>query len=166
MIIIYRYSISIAIGLSFLGVSGTTVNVPCIIELARIIKSRDLTRNDALVNDIASAIYNFGINIGDFFGPVLGGFISENYGFKWSNVAMSLLSLVYSLIYAIAYHEVFMNFFKKRKEKPLIEETEDYGKIETKKNFRFNIGGHKRNTSSFSSLHKIDTPNNELDFIK
>ena len=60
--------------------------------------------DDSTSNDIASAVFNLGINVGDFIGPVYGGFVSSNFGFKYSNIYMSLIAFI-SCIYFL--YELF-----------------------------------------------------------
>ena len=71
--------------------------------MGRILKENDSSIDDFLANDISSAMYNFGVNIGDFTGPIFGGMISEKYGFKYSCIGMSLIALVFGVLYVIVY---------------------------------------------------------------
>lgn len=153
--------LSIIIGLGLLGASGATINVPCLMELGRILKKNDSTLDDYSANDISSAMYNFGVNIGDFVGPVFGGAVSEKYGFKYSCLYMSLISLFYTVLFGLFYFkQIYSDLTTDIKpQEPLIDEDEDYLSAITDKKFRMNIPGHRKHTSH-SSIHKIESKNN------
>ena len=95
--------ISIIFGLSLLGISGAFTCVVVIIEYGRIAKEINNNLNDNSINDISSAIFNFGISLGDFIGPVFGGFISTKYGFLYSNVYMSVIAFFNSCFFFFYY---------------------------------------------------------------
>ena len=153
--------LSIIIGLGLLGASGATINVPCLMELGRILKKNDSTLDDYSANDISSAMYNFGVNIGDFLGPVFGGAVSEKYGFKYSCLYMSLISLFYTVLFGLFYFkQIYSDLTTDIKpQEPLIDEDEDYLSAITDKKSRMNIPGHRKHTSH-SSIHKIESKNN------
>lgn len=96
--------VSIVFGLSLLGLSGAAINVPCLMQLNQYVLQRNPDTDENSVNDISSAIYNFGVNLGDFFGPVAGGVVSEKYGFKYSCLFMGLVGLAYSVVYGVYYY--------------------------------------------------------------
>lgn len=102
-------TISIIIGLVLIGASGASINVPVIMEVCRILKINDPTLNDIVANDISSAMYNFAVNIGDFCGPIFGGFISENYGFNNSCLLMSLVSFTFSVFFLFRYKKIMIH---------------------------------------------------------
>ena len=99
-----RSIISIIIGLMLIGGGGPTLYVPGLIVLTNTVKKiyRDIDENTA--NDVSSSINNLSISIGDFIGPVLGGFLSSNFGFKYSCIIVSLILFIYFLIF------VFYNY--------------------------------------------------------
>ena len=133
--------ISIIFGLSLLGFSGAFTCIVVMIQYANIAKTIDISLDDSSANDIASAVFNLGINCGDFIGPIFGGFISTNFGFKYSNVFMSLIAFIIFIYYFLYYKEninevikdIFQNgLFKIRynnKEQELNEENEENDKI-------------------------------------
>lgn len=153
--------LSIIFGLALLGASGATINVPCLMELGRILKENDSTLDEFTANDISSAMYNFGVNIGDFTGPVFGGAISEKYGFKYSCLYMSFIGIAYAVIFGLFYFKAMYNDLTTVavKQEPLIDDDEDYLSAVTDKKFRMNIPGHRKHTSH-SSVHRIESQHN------
>ena len=156
-----QFLICIILGLAMIGASGAAINVPCLMEMGRILKKDDPSIDEFLANDISSAMYNFGVNIGDFSGPIFGGFISERYGFKYSCIAMSLIALVFGLFYMMVYGKTMVNDFmsggqKQRDEfsNRLMDDYDDFG---TPGESGMKIGvpmSHRRHTSH-SSVHRI-----------
>ena len=95
--------IFVILGLTFLGSSGAPIDVPIIIILNEKIKKIDENIDDNVIHDISSALYNFSVNIGDFLGPIIGGFISEKKGFLMSNIFMGVIALIAGTFYGIFY---------------------------------------------------------------
>lgn len=151
--------ISIILGLALLGASGAAINVPCLMEMGRILKENDSSIDDFLANDISSAMYNFGVNIGDFTGPIFGGMISEKYGFKYSCIGMSLIALVFGVLYVIVYGKKMVNDMMKGdkkesnefKDRLMDDYTEDY----MDSTLKFGVPVSHRRHTSHSSVHRI-----------
>ena len=124
--------ISIIFGLSLLGISGTFTCVAVIIEYGRISKGINDNLNESSINDISSAVFNLGINFGDFLGPFFGGFISTKYGFLYSNVYMSVIAFFNSCFFFFYYKneisfiikDIFYFGFKERFLKDGIDKSE------------------------------------------
>ena len=151
--------IFIILGLALLGASGAAINVPCLMEMGRILKENDSSIDDFLANDISSAMYNFGVNIGDFTGPIFGGMISEKYGFKYSCIGMSLIALVFGVLYVIVYGKKMVNDMMKGdkkesnefKDRLMDDYTEDY----MDSTLKFGVPVSHRRHTSHSSVHRI-----------
>ena len=82
--------------------------LPQSIQYGKIAKNINPSLDDSIYNDIASAVFNLGINVGDFIGPVYGGFVSTNFGFKYSNIYMSIITFI-NCIYFYCYYRRSMN---------------------------------------------------------
>jgi hypothetical protein len=54
-------------------------------------------------NNMASAMFNFGINLGEAIGPTFGGYVTGVRSFEASCVAICFIVLLYSLMFA-SYH--------------------------------------------------------------
>jgi predicted MFS family arabinose efflux permease len=143
---------SIVFGLSLIGASGASVNVPVIMEVCRILKENDTTLNEILTNDIASAMYNFAVNIGDFCGPVIGGFLSEKYGFNISCGLVSLVSFIFGVVFVFMYKNVMIKDLNySGKNTPLINDN-DVSKIS---NINIFIKRRRTQSNSFNFDDKL-----------
>lgn len=113
--------LSIIFGLALLGSSGAFTCVAVIIQYGKIAKKIKPSLDDSTSNDIASAVFNLGINVGDFIGPVYGGIVSSNFGFKYSNIYMSVIAFISSIYFYLYYRQgmnevikdIFVNGFSK-----------------------------------------------------
>ena len=161
--------IFVIIGLILIGASGAPINVPALILLGKIIKDTDSSLDEYTCNDISSAIYNFGTNIGDFCGPIFGGYISDKYGFEYSCGYTSLLCLGIFILYCCNYLTIIIEEIKKENNnikdsfnRSLLE-TEDFGKKSSNHSsfisIRFDIIGHRRHISYYS-IHRIESQTN------
>ena len=156
--------ITIILGLALLGISGAFTCVAVIIQFGKIAKKTNNLLNDSSINDISAAVFNLGINVGDFIGPIFGGFISTKYSFKYSNVYMSVIGFAGSILYFFFYRndmifvikDIFVNGFKiTRYEANNID-------INERKDVRMSRG-RKFTDSSFSESFQVVNKN---DFLK
>ena len=153
----------IIFGLALLGSSGAFTCVAVIIQYGNIAKSIDNLIEDSVANDIASAVFNLGINCGDFIGPIYGGFISSNYGFKYSNIYMSLIALIDCIYYYIYYmrymneiiKDIFINGFSKIR----------YTPEEKEKSEKLDIKASRSRKSSISSVKETQEKNDKTRFL-
>ena len=60
--------------------------VDAFFELARPTFENEFEGKSNKYYRVSSAVFNLGINFGDFLGPVYGGFISTKYDFSYSNI--------------------------------------------------------------------------------
>ena len=150
----------IIFGLALLGSSGAFTCVAVIIQYGKIAKKINPLMDDSTSNDIASAVFNLGINVGDFIGPVYGGFVSTNFGFKYSNIYMSLIAFI-SCIYFYLYYrqsmnevikDIFINGFSKIR----------YSLEEEKKSERIDIKASRSRKSSISKKSDEEIKKNDL----
>ena len=153
--------LSIIFGLSLLGSSGAFTCVAVIIQYGKIAKNTDKFLDESSANDIASAVFNLGINFGDFLGPVYGGFVSTNFGFEYSNIYMSVMAF-FDCIYYYFYYRQYMNY--------IISDIMynglckiRYSPEDEKKLERLDI---KASRSRKSSVSRKSVPNEENDKIK
>lgn len=93
--------ISIIIGFLFIGFGCAPVFIPGLVALAKNIKTIDPSIEELTANDISSAINNLTIDIGEFIGPILGGFLTYRSGFKYCCFFICLIGIVYSGIFIL-----------------------------------------------------------------
>ena len=86
-------------GLAISGGSSAPLNVPAVLILDEILSNSHPKLHKFIVSDIASTLYNVGISLGDFLGPILGGYISDNFGFKSSCLFISGVSFGFFVVY-------------------------------------------------------------------
>ena len=94
-----KYIISVIFGLIFLGLGGSPIYVPGLLSLTKEVKGNNIDEKTA--NDIASAMNNLSVSIGDFIGPILGGFLTSKYNFKYCCLLVSLIMLFYFIFFTI-----------------------------------------------------------------
>ena len=152
--------LSIIFGLALLGSSGAFTCVAVIIQYGKIAKKINPLIDDSTSNDIASAVFNLGINVGDFIGPVYGGFVSTNFGFMYSNIYMSLIAFISCIYFYLYYREnmnevikdIFVNGFSKMR----------YSLEDEKKSERIDIKASRSRKSSISKKSDEEIKKNDL----
>ena len=96
---------SVMIGLALIGGGGAPIFVPGLVSLTKSIKEIESDLDELSSNDVASAIYNLTVAIGNFFGPMIGGYLSTCFGFKDSCLIISTFIFFYSIIYFIYFRD-------------------------------------------------------------
>ena len=98
------------------GIGQAPVFIPGLVTLAENIKIIEPEIKDLLANDISSAINTLVLNIGEFIGPVIGGFFTSRYDFKVCCYLMVILSFSFSVIFIISFFgslkNEYQNWFK------------------------------------------------------
>jgi hypothetical protein len=85
-------------GLMILGIPCAFINVPAICDMIDTLKSKK-GYDEESANNLASALYNLAINLGESIGPTLGGYISNKRDFVTSCIYVSFLNLTYSILF-------------------------------------------------------------------
>ena len=62
-------------------------------------------------NDIAAAINNLFVELGNFIGPILGGYLTDNLGFKLCCIIVSSLVVTCSVIFILFFYSKIKNDF-------------------------------------------------------
>ena len=114
----------VIIGFILIGGGGVPIFIPGLVSLKNNIKKIDSNVDDLTVNDITSAINFLTINIGDFCGPIIGGFFSTSLGFKNCCLVISCLILLYCIIYFIYFHKFIFHDIQEIDYEPKSEENE------------------------------------------
>ena len=96
--------ISILIGLFILGIGGVPVFIPGMVMLSKNIKKIDESIDEMSANDIASALNNLFMELGNFIGPILGGYLTDNFGFKICCIIISGIVVTCSLIFTLFFY--------------------------------------------------------------
>ena len=74
-------SFTVIVGLAGLGIAGALVSIPAVIDIIETMKN-ELHIEEHTAQDYSSAIFNLGYFIGETIGPLLGGTLTDKYGFE------------------------------------------------------------------------------------
>ena len=108
--------ISILFGLCLAGGAGAPINVPALINLTKDLKKYDPNLDEFTASDIASTYYTLVTDMGDFIGPVLGGFLSSHFGFKYCCLIISAIIFVFLIVFFLFFFKDIINEFRRPKE--------------------------------------------------
>ena len=76
------------------------------VALSKNIRSIDPNIDDLIANDIASAVNTLTIYTGEFLGPIIGGFLTSRFGFKYCCYLVFLIGAAFTVIFIGSF---FMN---------------------------------------------------------
>jgi hypothetical protein len=105
-------------------------------------------------NDMASALFNYGIYVGESIGPILGGSISNFRGFESACYYMSFMNIFYVFLYYLINRESITDYYS------ITTEEKREVKIEPSKRLRNSsidnvaLGNRIRSYSISSAKHK------------
>ena len=88
-------------GFLLIGIGTAPVFIPGLVALAKNIRKIDDNIDDLTSNDISSAINNLTIDVGEFIGPIVGGFFTSRYDFKYCCYYIFLIGIIYSIIFVL-----------------------------------------------------------------
>ena len=88
----------------FLGLSYGLIIVPVIAEIIGAVKEREHVNSDdevtlAKIADLASGLFGSFRALGCFLAPIIGGLLSQKFGFQSTCDIMALSSIIFGLIY-------------------------------------------------------------------
>ncbi len=156
--------LSIIFGLALLGASGAFTCVAVIIQYGKIAKNIDNMLDEFSANDISSAVFNLGINFGDFLGPVYGGFVSTKFGFKYSNIYMSIIAFIDCIYYYIYYRQYLNDIIKDIFTNGLCKIR--YSPEDEEKSERLDIKASRSRKTSISKRNDENEDNDKIKFLK
>ena len=117
--------IVIILGFLICGCGGVPVFIPGLVMLAKNIKKSDKSIDEMSANDIATVLNTLCTEIGDFLGPLLGGYLSEKIGFKLCCLIISIIVLTYSAIFILFFNGKILNEIKMIKQEKKSESKTD-----------------------------------------
>ena len=97
----------IILGLALIGAGSPPIFILGLLELSKIIKKINSDYDTNTINDIASALNNLFISIGDLLGPIIGGFLSSHFSFK--------IGCIFNFVIFSCFYILFLVFYDKRK---------------------------------------------------
>ena len=101
--------INILIGFFILGIGSVPVFIPGLVMLSKNIKKIDDSIDEMSANDIASAINNLCLDLGNFVGPILGGYLADNFGFQLCCFIITAIVIAYSAIFILFFFSKIKN---------------------------------------------------------
>ena len=101
--------IIILIGFFILGIGSVPVFIPGLVMLSKNIKKIDDSIDEMSANDIASAINNLCLDLGNFVGPILGGYLADNFGFQLCCFIITAIVIAYSAIFILFFFSKIKN---------------------------------------------------------
>ncbi len=113
--------------------------------------------DDENSNNMSSAIFNLGVNLGEAVGPTLGGYITNKRDFAASCVFTSLLNLLYCILFLVYNYQIIISYVANENRKSNERENDFY--ITSKINSRSQSVtkeylGRYRSYSHSSSINK------------
>ena len=117
--------IVIILGFLICGCGGVPVFIPGLVMLAKNIKKSDKSIDEMSANDIATVLNTLCTEIGDFLGPLLGGYLSEKIGFKLCCLIVSIIVLNYAAIFILFFNGKIKNEIKMIKQEKKSESKTD-----------------------------------------
>ena len=85
------------------GIGQAPVFIPGLVVLSKNIRSIDTNIDELIANDISSAINTLTIYIGEFIGPIIGGYLTSKYDFKYCCYFMFLIGCAFSVIFILSF---------------------------------------------------------------
>ena len=81
------------------GFGQSPVFIPGLVALSHNIRKFDSNIDELIANDISSTFNSLTIDIGEFIGPIIGGFYTSKYDFKYCCFIIFLFGIIYSAIF-------------------------------------------------------------------
>ena len=122
-----QFLIFIIIGFLISGIGCVPVFTPGLVMLSNNIKKVDKSIDEMSSNDIASVLNNLVGALGDFIGPILGGYITEKFGFKFCCFIVSVFGLIYTGIFILMFYSKIKNDLSNIIQYKKLESDEEHG---------------------------------------
>ena len=100
LINIFNNIVLFIFGFGILGGGQAPVFIPLLIALSKCIIKNEKNIDELTANDIATAINNLSIAIGEFSGPIIGGYLTSNFGFNYCSFIISIFIFAYLCIFS------------------------------------------------------------------
>jgi MFS family permease len=86
-------------GFIFLGINFATVFVPLLPDVIDAIEEKEGKRDYAMINDKASVAFNIACSLGTIIGPILGGVLSDQFGFIGTCDIFASAGFIFGVVY-------------------------------------------------------------------
>lgn len=164
--------IFIILGFSLIGGGDAPIFIPGLIALSKNVRRIEKNIDNLTANDISSAINNITFAIGDFIGPIIGGYLSTHIGFKYCCLVISVFICIYCILFFLYFYKYIIlhmhkyeiynldinSYSDKLEEKELMSQPGLYktNEIETSVfSSRFQaLGGRRHSFSGFKKMNE------------
>ena len=107
------------------GIGQAPVFIPGLVALSKNIRNIDENIDELIANDISSAVNTLTIYIGEFVGPIIGGYLTSTYDFKYCCYFMFLIGATFSGIFILVFlmqikSEISFLFKSKENDVPIL----------------------------------------------
>jgi hypothetical protein len=107
------------------GIPGATINVPAICEMIDTLKEK-MNIDDETSNNMASALFNLAVNLGEAIGPVYGGYIAGVRSFETSCITTSFILFLYCIIFGGYHYKGIKEYLENPPQEGEILENQNY----------------------------------------
>ena len=148
------------------GIGQAPVFIPGLVALSKNIRSIDPNIDELIANDIASAVNTLTIYTGEFIGPIIGGFLTARYGFKYCCYLVFLIGAAFTVIFIGSF---FMNI-KNEIETFIKSKDDDVKSYSNESSFREGLIDNKimskslQMQSEYSWNFKIEVPSSRRNY--
>lgn len=88
-------------GFGLIGLSVAFIAVPLLGEIIEAVKEKEKCKDSTNLNDKAAAVFSISQALGAIIGPILGGFLNDKVGYRYTCDIVGFCSLTYAIIYCI-----------------------------------------------------------------
>ena len=148
------------------GVGQAPVFIPGLVDLSKNISSIEENIDEFIANDIASAVNTLTIYTGEFVGPIIGGFLTTKYDFKYCCYLVFLIGAAFTVLF-IGY---FSKNIKTEIENFINSKDNDVKSVSNESSFRESLIDNKIMVKSFqmqseySWNFKIEVPSSRRNY--
>ena len=142
----------VVFGFSLIGGGDAIIFIPGLIALSKNVKRIEKNIDNLTANDISSAINNLTFALGDFIGPIIGGYLSTHISFKYCCLVLSIFICIYCILFFVYFYKYIIIHIHKYEDN-LLDINSNSEKLEEKE-LMSHPGLYKTNeieTSVFSS---------------
>lgn len=103
-------------GFGLLGAGQAPIFIPLLIALSKSIIKYEKSIDELTANDIATSMNNVFIAIGEFSGPIFGGYITSSFGFNYCCFFISIFFFIYFCIFIFYFYNEIINKLRNKEQ--------------------------------------------------
>lgn len=106
----------LVIGFGLLGAGQAPIFIPLLLALSKCIIKLEKNIDELTANDIATSLNNIFVAIGEFSGPIIGGYITSFLGFNYCCFFISIFIFIYFLLFSFYFYNEIINKLRNKEE--------------------------------------------------